>query len=244
VKRIFVIGNSHVGSLKQGWDRICQDTDDVELVFFAHRGEKIGALQPRGRSLIAASEDLKSALRFTSGGRDKIDLRDSDLVLLYGMGLKVSHETGCIYSERVQNQALKDQVNRSIAYALLKKIRSISDVPVVVGHDPLPARRYDRPGDSRQYLDRVRAMSDLMFSPLNAVLLNQPMQTVKTGFQTKPKYTSSSSRLAIGRRIDNELHPEKDIRHMNAVFGEMFLAELFEGYFAPDLIGDTERVIV
>lgn len=242
--RIFVIGNSHVGSLKQGWDRICEDTDDVELVFFAHRGEKIGALRLRGRSLIATSEDLKDALRFTSGGRDKIDLNDADLVLLYGMRLRVPHDTGCTYSVGVRNQALKDQVNRSISYALLKKIRSISEVPVVVGHDPLPASRHDRPGDSRQYSDRVRAMNDLMFLPLNARLLNQPMQTVESGFQTKTEYTSNSTRIAIGTRRDNELHPEKDIRHMNAEFGEMFLTELLERHVEPGLIRDTERLSV
>lgn len=241
MKRLIVIGNSHVACLKQGWDRIRNESHDIDIVFFAHRGDKIGDLRPKGQSLIAPNEDLKSALAFTSGGKDTIEFSDADLVLLYGLRLRIPFDTGCKYSEQVQNQALKDQVKRSLCLKFIRKIRAISDIKVLVGHDPLPASGHDRPGTKQQYLDRIKAMNDLMFAPLNAELIHQPIQTVESGFQTNPKYTSNSTRLAIGRRIDNERHPDKDIRHMNAAFGELLLTQLFKKHLSIEIDSVPEQ---
>ena len=91
--KICVIGNSHVASLKEGYDSLKQSNPrwaDIDLTFFAARAKLIMALDiihgADGASLLAGAKgsELETSIEYTSGGKKVIDLRDYDHCLLYG----------------------------------------------------------------------------------------------------------------------------------------------------------------
>ena len=60
--KICVLGNSHIASLKNGWDRVGQKYPDIELVFFGARGAGLDGLELDGKALVAANDDLRHSL--------------------------------------------------------------------------------------------------------------------------------------------------------------------------------------
>jgi len=71
--RICIIGNSHVGALKEAWDDIGSDHASLDVTFFAARGDRLKDLVVNGNTLRAdgpGATPLKKFMAFTSGGRE------------------------------------------------------------------------------------------------------------------------------------------------------------------------------
>lgn len=230
--RICILGDSHVGCLKRGWDKLHNEYPDNEVVFFAHRANGLDNLIVRDAKLIPGNEDLAKALKFTAGNKVEIDPVEYDLFIIFGAGATVNFAyNSFFYSKAVIKMSLNDFVEKTLSFKLLKKLRAITNKTIFVGHTPLEAATQilstTKPTD---YISRVKLINELVYAPLNSELVLQPLNTIVNGNNTHPDFSKGSKRLAIGDRFDNEYHPKDDIDHMNDKFGEIWLKEFIVNY--------------
>lgn len=230
--KICVMGNSHVGSLKRGWDEIKGDYPEHEITFFAQRSDGLEGLIAHDGKLIANNEKLAKALEFTSGGRKEIDPNDHDIFLIYGAGVNINWVAdNHFYSNAVIESSLNDLVTNTLSFSLLKRLRALTDKPVFIGHLPLvPAMEVVSDAIPMDYIARVERINKITYHPLNAELVRQPSSTIVNGNNTHPDFSKGSKALAVGDSGDNVFHPESDNDHMNDKFGEIWLREFLEKY--------------
>ena len=223
--KICVIGNSHIASLKLGWDEICARYPDTEMIFFGARGTRMRYLIPKGDALVADDELLANSLTYTSGGLSSVHPKKYDLLVLYGLFLRVPALPVHV-SKAVREAAARNCLERSLSKVVLDRIRQISDVPILIGHNPLPAHN-----QSDCHLpDGDRACYELVITALNHVLdavdtevLPQPEESTEFGFTTSGVYSSGSVRLAVRDGTSGVTHRSDDTHHMNGDFGSLWL---------------------
>lgn len=230
--KICIMGNSHVGSLKRGWDEIVGNYPEQEITFFAQRADGLNELISKNGKLIPKSEELAKALEFTSGGKKEINPSEYDVFVIYGAGANINFvKDNQFYSSAVIESSLNDLVANTLSFNLLKRLRTLTTKAVFIGHMPLIAAKEvlseDIPDD---YIARVALINDVIYHPLNAELVTQPLSTIVNGNNTHPDFSKGSKRLAIGDSFDDEYHPDDDTGHMNDKFGAIWLTEFFKKY--------------
>ncbi|QEQ95872.1 hypothetical protein [Neptunomonas concharum] len=225
--KICIIGNSHVGSLKRGWDQITRNYSNIQLTFFAHRNNGLADLVVKDSTLVAANEELEQALLFTSSGKGYICPNEYDIFLLYGLNAKAYLFGDCFYSESAIRSSVRDFITVTLSYKIFSLLCGVTNKPIYIGHNPLPAAVQVK---NRKKSDYVLGMDILRkYSPLcsNGYFVNQPEDTVVNSSLTNPCYSLGSKRLAIGEFDDNEEHPLNDNMHMNDEFGILWLENFF-----------------
>ncbi len=228
--KICVIGNSHVGALKRAWDEIKGNYPQQRIIFFAQRGDGLEELAAHNGKLTPNNEELTKSLEFTSGGSKEIAPEDYDMFVIYGVGATAYFiDNNQFYSRSAMQRALHDILDPTLSFKLLKRLRSITDKKIFVGHCPLPAAK-EVASNTRPnaYIAGLKLINDIIYHPLNAELIGQPLSTIVNEKHTHPDLSKDSKRLAIGDNFDNENHPANEDMHMNDKFGEMWLREFLE----------------
>jgi len=222
-----VLGNSHVASLRSGWDQISDAYPQHSYTFFAARGFLISKLELEDNMLIPKSLELFNSFTYTSGGQGKIDLNEYDLFLIYGLDFNVP-----ILDARDSSGLLKalfsDIYQASLTFDLAKKIRGVVSVPIYIGHIPLeacnPNFTVGFPENCLSYENCIEKMQSAIEIP-NVTLSKQPLVTRYGEYNSKQEYSKGSRRLDIGDRISNQLHPVDDFMHMNGQFGALWMED-------------------
>lgn len=226
--RIACLGNSHVASLKKGWETL--DLPELEIAFFADRAFGMRRLVPRGRQLVPEDPALEQALRTTSGGMPRIDTDAFDVFVLYGMwAAPFFCDPSRFHSRAVLARAMRDVAEPTLSHEVFTLLRRATDKPVLIGHDPLPVCRDDTASQevSDNYLEGMAAINAQYYRPLNARMLPQPGATIVAGEWTMRRYARGARRLSVGDHLDDRVHPENDPHHhMNGDFGALWLAGL------------------
>jgi hypothetical protein len=226
MKKICIIGNSHVASLKSAWDRIYGDYHDVSITFYAQRSVGLKDLIVDNGRLMPGTDALRDALRFTSDGHEYIDVKQFDHVLLYGLGVFAPIVSPDIfYSEALIETLLSKGFDGSLGFKILNKIRKISSQKVFIGHVPLKKAIESDVNDISAYCNGIDIANRLRLGSVNAELLRQPEITIINGNATHPKYSTGSMVLSIGDKHDGKTHSSTDDGHMNSVFGELWLKD-------------------
>lgn len=232
--RVACIGNSHLGCLKRGWDKF-QPFRQVELTFFGQRALGLDDLIVAEGALIPGSVELAEAMRFTSGGKGKIDPEEYEVFLLFGMWCPAyicPPVAG--YSKRALHQAVVDILEPTLFYRTAEKLRQVTEKRIFVGHSPLPAAAVGKRDllsveEQEAYRFGLGVLNAYLEQTLQAVVLPQPEQTLAAGHQTFCEFKRGSRRLNVGAPNDDELHGLNDPQHhMNADFGELVLQQFFE----------------
>lgn len=223
--RVCVFGNSHVGSLRRAWERNKQKYAEIELTFFASPGKDLQGLKVSNGNLIADSESLKDVLIYTSGTDGDVIVKDYDCFLIYAAQTKsfrLSRDR--FYSEAVMSDSIKDVVEGTLSYRILKQIREVSDRFVFFGHTPLVAsEKKDEDQSLEAYKNGIALLNERFYSKHQAELLMQSEKTIVNGKNTRKEFTKNSKKLEMGKNVNRGLHEEGDIRHMNDVFGRLWL---------------------
>ncbi len=240
--KICIIGNSHVGALKRGWDRIAPKHPGTEITFFAHRANGMAGLKVAGNSLVPGNEMLKNAIHFTSGGLERITPADYDAFLIYGLKACPNFANRKQFiSSPASRQALVDLTKGRLSFKLLGMLRPLTDRILYIGHDPLAAAgevRSDGPPTS--YIEGIAALNETIYRPLGAEVIAQPASSIVNGRQTHPDFGRGSKRLAIGDGRDDRAHPAGEDGHMNDDFGEIWM----EAFLAACSSGVGQRVSI
>ncbi len=237
MKRICVLGNSHVGTLRRAWDGPIgsEYADKAQLTFFAARGALLHQLELSDGKLVSSNEDVTNSITFTSGGLGEITIGDYDLFLISSLGLRDFPIPEGYYSQAVLKALLEDRYKPTIAYRLLRMIREVADTKIVLGLAPIAACTDDDMGTieaSEAYfnscIDSMAFANQQFFAPWNAELMGQPRSTLTAnGRHTLPHFTKNSRRLSIGDGLDDQIHPDTDRIHMNEDYGSLWLHDFF-----------------
>ena len=152
---VCVIGNSHLAALKLGWDKLNEDnqTSQISMTFFGAAANGLQNIEVVDNKLVPTTVNTKRALLFTSQGKDYINLIGFDAILLIGIDcdiglihevLKIHQLTSMPNAEKniMSEQCLstiyidKFRIEENITFSLLSKIRSISQIPVLIIPQP------------------------------------------------------------------------------------------------------------
>ena len=220
--KICVIGNSHVASLKLGWDRVAAEFPGVELSFFAARGRRMSGLVAKNGKLVAGTESLAAAMAFVSGGVREVQAREYDAFILYGLLILPRLALGS--SRALRRAATVDYLQSSVMHGVFAKMRSVTDKMVWIGPCPLAASYAER--SDYPMLDYPNVIADLasMFDDPMTSILGQPLDTVLPSLTTDARFSEGALRLPDPEASGNKReHPEGETKHMNAEFGALWL---------------------
>lgn len=223
--RLCVLGNSHVASLKSGWDAISGDYPDVSITFFAARQRALDGLHLQEGKLVPQTDILAKNIAFTSGGLTQVDLQSYDAFLCYALGLPTP-VLDPRYSSAVTKLIFSDVFSRSLNIKIARLIRRGTTKPLYIAPNPRVADtpHTPKPGLTKQ-LD-YRATIALMQRELNldrSKIIPQPPETLTPGGFTLGRFSIGSIRLDVGDAISGEVHPASDIEHMNRDFGTIWI---------------------
>ena len=91
--RVCVIGNSHIASLKLGWDAcVAEDPaawSDVKPTFFGAPSDGMRHVNLQDGSIVPRRKDIAEHFQRMSGGQDRIRLADYDAFFLVGLNVSV-----------------------------------------------------------------------------------------------------------------------------------------------------------
>jgi hypothetical protein len=223
--KIAIIGNSHIGALKRGWDVISGAFPSVEVVFFGAKGESHKDLALEGRTLVARRPGLRRSIEFTSGGLTSIDLDDYDMFLVYGLSSNPYFaDIDGKYSRKAIEVTMRDRTEGRLGFKIVMMIASACDKPIYVGHNPLRAERRNKSSqDLTAYLDGLAQINAAIYEPLGVHLVGQPADTIVNGRNTELHFTQGSKRLETKVEETIRLHDEEDRTHMNDEFGVLWM---------------------
>lgn len=263
--RIALLGDSHLANWKRAWDSLGSEHAGVDLVFFASAGTRLDCVQPRGDRLIFENEDVAQWIEVTSGGRRELVVADYDALCVVGLRFGVRAVTDLyarwradshhgqegrfhLISDACFQDAVCDRLNASLAMVLVRKLRSITDRPILLGAQPAPSEVVLTLDKCPQGLLQATAANDVLalrtaydeacrrLATDNVIVLDQPSSTLASPVLSYDEY-----------RRDSETTP--DWMHMNIAFGEIALRELlshlqasFEREGGPqERIGDAPK---
>lgn len=230
--KLCVLGNSHVAALKLGWDKIRESYPQVSIRFFAAPGSRLQHLNVDGSRLIPANKMLREILSVTSDGEPMIETSDYDAFLGYGLSFDVGPIDQHL-SEAVFDTYCRERATRNNNFRLARKLMSMTKQQIFMGHIPLQADNgpiWPSPYVSYEKLfQRISAV----LSESNITLLSQPEKTITSSIRTKNEYTKGSVRLKVSQgSFSAAEHADDDVRHMNGLFGAIYLADALDKILA------------
>lgn len=248
---ILVIGDSHCGAIKRGWDRIADAYPGIAMTFFASRGKSLSSLCLEGTTVTVEGEGARKALKHLHG-YDRFDASQMDLAICVGMlnpivlfvKMQRQHRLASFdgpseqfVSEHAFHAAWRDKLNDSMLGHVL---RVLGQGGIERGYVTLmPMRSEDfieRRGQVPDFLRDIvsagqgPALRCLLEECMNGALpagfeyVPPPETLLKSGILTKAQYSRASASL-----LDAEdLHDEADFGHMNDDYGEAYLRHLLD----------------
>jgi hypothetical protein len=229
--RIAVLGDSHVAALKSAWHAMAGDHPETSLTFFASRSDGLAGLQAEAAALVAENATLREHLQFTSGGLDRFVPGDFDLAVIYGLRLLLAgDDVAGVYSDAVLAAARRDRIDNSLALVTLRKLRSISDLPCIMGPSPptVSADAAAPPLPAEDLALVERALQSGALDALRATLVGPPLAAMVRPLNTDRRFVDQALTLAVGDDRDGGTVRAQNQRHMNADYGRLWLLALFD----------------
>ena len=221
--KVCVISNSHLASVKKGADQLGESGIDADLTFFGSPNRGIAQLKPNAEEgcLSSSNEKVREHLVQSSGDLNEIRYSDYDAFVIYGLFLTIPQLDQRL-SSRVMQQALDDTVHLSLAMRTVKKLHRLGTKPVFCSAEPLLSenrfdRGHKRPSSKVLPLNETQARLKERIEGANTWFIEQPKDSIANDFSTKEEYSKSSL------RFDGGEHLARDIRHMNADYGQLYL---------------------
>ncbi len=221
--KICVVGNSHVGSLKLGWDLIKDQMPEHQIVFFGSPGARMRHLRIKQGTLVSVDPQLHKDLIATSGQEAVIDPKAFDAVLLYGLQLPFPRLRKGI-SRAVVKETVQDLVTDKLAFRVAERFRKIMTGPFWIASNPLQGARSDEaePGTYHPY-DMLLAEVQAAFPLSGVTFLDQPPETIRPDLRAPVQFSAGSTRLLTDEETDALIeHSANDISHMNADYGRLW----------------------
>lgn len=250
LRRVAVIGNSHIGALRNGWRASAGDFPGISLTFFGAIGRSLRELALEGRALVPMSGAVRDTMRMTSRGLERIDLDAYDEVVVVAMefslrrllrlhqthrhpGLAGGANAPHLVSRAAFRMALSDALDGTVALQLVRRIRSVDpDKPLRLV--PQPRRRRGgaacEPGtvgmdvrteDAPILCALFDEVSAEVCARAGAAFCPQPPETIEQWIWTAPEYGDDAANVSGAPTAAG------DLEHMGERYGRAVLRSLF-----------------
>ena len=90
MKRVCVLGNSHLAAVKLGWNQRAAAHPDLHCDFFGAPKNGMAEVAFEDGLIVPQNEAVRAAFAMTSGGRESVQLRDYDCVVAVGLGFSMA----------------------------------------------------------------------------------------------------------------------------------------------------------
>lgn len=242
--KICVIGNSHLSSLKLGFDNIASEFPDVKITFFGSIGATFDELVLENRKLIAKTDEVKNVMALTSGGLTHIDVDDYDLFILHGLAFSfygfvsrgLNQLVTCNQSGQTQLLKWKHLNVQCLSTKLAKKLLKLNKL-VLLSPQPFLSERVIRTlypkwgfwnnllNDERKddYALVLYALAAWKKQLIQLKALEQPPSTIAHQFFTQNKFSVNAISLK-----DMVSKHKGDVLHMNPEYGEIVIRLMIE----------------
>jgi hypothetical protein len=228
--RLAVIGNSHLAMLKLSWDRIAVRHPAVGVRFFGAGAHAVAACEVHDGRLEPPEAGLAKKFAFTSGGLTAIAFEDYDALVYCGLLLDVPRLDARM-SAAVREAAIAGAVQAAVSVDLAARVRAVSGIPQVIIPNPLFAARPEFIPSSHRMLAYASILEAIALRIAGKVgqvtVIGQPEALVRPDLLTDLIWKTGSTRLATsGDATGTEGHTRRDVKHMNADFGEHVWSDL------------------
>lgn len=241
-KRICIIGSSHLACFKLAWDDgLKEKYQKVELTFFSSVGSSMNSLEAHKNYLSSSDDKVVSNMQLSSGGLDRIIPADYDCVIIHGLSpAPINYLEGTTPFSRGAFYSHGAIIRCTSAFAILQKLKSISDIPVFISHAPgLAELSPDERITSDEYNELIEGLKHA-HRDVGSIYVSQPASTICKHLYTKRQYVKGAKRLVrVGNTDPYNEFPEDDIGHMNEEFGKVYLGEILD--LLPDY-SSTKKV--
>ncbi|QZN99901.1 hypothetical protein [Chenggangzhangella methanolivorans] len=242
-----MIGNSHIGAIKSGWDRIDEASRPVALEFFGSKSQSLQRTFVEDGVLKSDDEQIQRSLLRT-GGAPEIDLRRYDMFVLVGGGVHFKAlgrmlRNATLYpdatpgrrlvSQPALTEAFRRRVEALAAWDLSVMISSVTDAPIYVlpepffdkdvmkaTHKPFMKQIHEL-GIGEQAAAAFDAACERTFSRFGGFVA-QPRETREDHIFTASKYALAP--VSMRRMMDMDLDArDDDFVHKNDEYGELMM---------------------
>ena len=241
MKRVVLIGNSHLGAFKTAIDAEQTIVDDLKVDYFGAPGNWAFDLCLENGRLVTTSERLKGLVAKTPGSLKEIELDAYDAIVLVGLFIRFmyaarlylrhrlpGHADGrqCLISPAAFDAAYSEYMRSSAAYKVAALIRSHSSMPILLVPEPYPSSEIkgDPEWEGLWESDLLPHMRDTFFEHLRSSfedldvdLIEQSPKTMDGPVFTHPRFS------ARGVNLRKEL-PADERLHMNRRYGQIMMA--------------------
>jgi hypothetical protein len=244
MKRICLIGTSHLAALKHGSALVDMDGKAEFRYFGCGAGSFRGARYSDG-AMVPITRNMRTRFAHISGGLDRIHVRDFDAFAVVGfagfstaISVATSYRTMEFQSRRNQpllsrplfEKVIECSIEKEIGVDMARTLAKVADAPVVVLAKPRTAhielstntrlQRLKESGDGMR-LGEIYATILAELSHDGVQFLDQPNDTIVDFIVTADEFSTGSKRLGNGEALS-----EQDTRHMNSAYGAKVLMQL------------------
>ena len=252
MKTACVIGNSHIGAIKSGWEQLGDEARPFELEFFGSKSQSLSRTFVEDGVLKTDDQQVQRSLKRT-GGSAEIDLARYDLFVIVGAGVHFKQlgrmmreatihphaEPGRrLVSRPAAAEAFRQRLQQLAAWDLASAISDARDAPVYLIPEPFFARDVIEAGD-KPFITELyeaglgQAFSEIFdtaceraFAPFGGFVA-QPDETRREHMFTTERY--SLEPVSLQRMMDMDLEArDDDYVHKNADYGEVMMRSLLE----------------
>ncbi|MCD2181236.1 hypothetical protein [Rhizobium sp. GN54] len=248
-RAICVIGNSHIGALKLGWERL-KGNYDHQLSFLGVPGAHFRKLAVQDGKVVATTQISQ---RYFSKTMDTeaiaLESYDAIIVVAAGLGLLKTMELtdrwrpywllddGALgasaefdlVSTKVFEELVAAKVRKSFAHKFVSRISQQGAAAVLYMPTPLPSSdaklrtQYTNPVLGLLTGAKGRELASVYFDAVEKVMRSERVMRPPAHILVDGAMTDSRySRGSV--RLDSESdHPEHDLQHMNADYGALIL---------------------
>jgi len=223
--RICIIGSSHIGSLRSGWEAIKDQFPEHHIVFFGSVGTSTRHLRVRGGKLTSNDPETSKSLAYTSGGLQEIDPNQYDALILYGLLLRLPRLKRGI-SMAVMQETIKNIADAGLTLKIASRLRRITKKPLWASAVPL-TRAPNGQHDLGSFYSAADLLTELerVFPVSGVTFLAQPAETICTDLRTAVQFGVGATQLQPDRSGAETLRPEGELKHMNGEYGRLWLAQ-------------------
>ncbi len=150
MKRICVLGNSHLAAVKLGWDQRPAAHDAARMDFFGTPGDGLADVAIEAGRLVAQTPKVQAAFAMTSGGMEAVTLADYDAFVIVALRYSMASLVRTIYaryrSEEHNNldgdvtmvsdatflATARRKLERSRAVELANQLRGVVSAPILI----------------------------------------------------------------------------------------------------------------
>ncbi len=219
--RLCVIGNSHIGAIRRGWDTVSRNYPNATIDFFGSTGISMNTLVAVDGLISSPDEEVREMLERTSGGKKSIVPDSYHAFVVVGLGLS-AESFSYVYKRfrplafaradmRLISRAcyaatISGRLQTSLALQTARLVRSVSSAPIFCIPAPQPSSLVlDEPIVDAEWLSEPALMDVLheaivaAAAPIEAAegfrFLWQPSETMERGPYSRREFGMNAVNL-------------------------------------------------